>query len=110
MHEEFGDIGRKFVYVFHVFIVTYHRKIIIFAVQLLPIHTHYKGYMAEKCGILFVHGIVGNNQIFDFLKPLVRDCYIKYVGIVFIKSTDEDTSQRLVIPKRHKSSYGSDRE
>lgn len=38
--------------------------------------------MAEKCGILFVHGIVGNNQIFDFLKPLVPDCYmIKYVSL-----------------------------
>lgn len=26
-------------------------------------------------GIMFVHGIVGNNRIFDFLKPLVPENY-----------------------------------
>lgn len=36
----------------------------------------------EKCGILFVHGIVGNNRIFDFLQPLVPDNYkIRYVKL-----------------------------
>ena len=36
--------------------------------------------MAGKRGILFVHGIVGNNQIFDFLKPLIgSDDIVRYV-------------------------------
>lgn len=35
-----------------------------------------------KCGIVFVHGIVGNNRIFDFLKPLVPDDYeVAYVAL-----------------------------
>ncbi len=31
--------------------------------------------MTERCGIIFVHGIVGNNKIFDFLTPLVPENY-----------------------------------
>lgn len=38
--------------------------------------------MAKKCGILFIHGIVGNNQIFDFLRPIVPDVYtIKFIDL-----------------------------
>lgn len=29
--------------------------------------------MKKKCGIVFVHGIVGNNRIFDFLMPMVPE-------------------------------------
>lgn len=29
----------------------------------------------KKYGIIFVHGIVGNNRIFDFLRPFVPDTY-----------------------------------
>ncbi len=29
--------------------------------------------MKERCGIVFVHGIVGNNRIFDFLVPLIPE-------------------------------------
>ena len=36
--------------------------------------------MKNKIGIVFVHGIVGNNRIFDFLVPLLpEDCLVKYV-------------------------------
>lgn len=39
-----------------------------------------KTNMSEKYGILFVHGIVGNNRIFDFLLPLIpKECAVKYV-------------------------------
>ena len=31
--------------------------------------------MRERYGIIFVHGIVGNNHIFDFLAPLVPENY-----------------------------------
>lgn len=32
--------------------------------------------MKDRCGIVFVHGIVGNNKIFDFLMPLIPDGYM----------------------------------
>ena len=33
-----------------------------------------------RAGILFVHGIVGNNRIFDFLLPSVPEKYdVKYI-------------------------------
>ena len=33
-----------------------------------------------KTALIFVHGIVGNNRIFDFLQPLVQDKYeVEYV-------------------------------
>ena len=31
--------------------------------------------MDERYGIIYIHGIVGNNRIFDFLKPLVPTCF-----------------------------------
>ena len=31
--------------------------------------------MRERYGIIFVHGIVWNNHIFDFLAPLVAENY-----------------------------------
>ncbi len=36
--------------------------------------------MKEKCGIVFVHGIVGNNRVFDFLVPLIPESWcVKWV-------------------------------
>ena len=35
-----------------------------------------------KTALIFVHGIVGNNRIFDFLQPLVQDKYeVEYVEL-----------------------------
>ena len=43
-------------------------------------NVYYKRFMVGKCGIIFVHGIVGNNRIFEFLRPFVPDGYrVKYV-------------------------------
>lgn len=37
----------------------------------------------KRVAILFVHGIVGNNHIFDFLRPIVPDAYmIKYIDLI----------------------------
>lgn len=36
----------------------------------------------SKCGIVFVHGIVGNSSVFDFLKPLLPEsCEVKSVTL-----------------------------
>ena len=35
--------------------------------------------VTERYGILFVHGIVGNNRIFDFLRPLISPNQGRYV-------------------------------
>ncbi len=36
--------------------------------------------MKEQRGFVFVHGIVGNNRIFDFLVPLIPEgCRVKWV-------------------------------
>ncbi|MBD5365707.1 MAG: alpha/beta fold hydrolase [Bacteroides sp.] len=38
--------------------------------------------MKERCGIVFVHGIVGNNNIFNFLMPLIpADTEVTMVGL-----------------------------
>ena len=38
--------------------------------------------MRYKIGIVFVHGIVGNNRIFDFIRPLVPEgSVVKYVAL-----------------------------
>ncbi len=38
--------------------------------------------MKERIGIVFVHGIVGNNRIFDFLKPLTPDGWrVKWIKL-----------------------------
>ena len=38
--------------------------------------------MNERCGIIFVHGIVGNNRIFDFLTPLLPESFeSKYITL-----------------------------
>lgn len=38
--------------------------------------------MGKTCGIVFIHGIVGNNQIFDVLRPIVPDDYeIKFIDL-----------------------------
>ncbi len=38
--------------------------------------------MRGRCGIVFVHGIVGNNRIFDFLVPCVPEGYeVRFVSL-----------------------------